>query len=215
VLGPGSVRAVIFDFDGTVVDSFEAHLESFRRTLLRFGIAVEDEEIYRRFGKPARQILKETLPEKYHRYIDEIVKGKRAEFAETSREARVFDGVEEILRYLKGRGVKVGLATSSDRKSVMRVLIRFGLDRYFDAILSSEDVEEAKPNPRIFIKTAERLGAAPGECLVVGDSIFDVIAAREAGIRVVIVANNPYQIGEIKPQGVPIVSNIGDVRKFL
>lgn len=207
-------RAVIFDFDGTLVDSYEAHLESFRRALSKFGLKVEDKEIYRRFGKAARQMLVEVLPEKEHPHISEMVREKRNQFVETSLNVRVFEGVEDVLRFLKNGGVKVGLATSADRPSVVRVLERANLADYFDVIVSAEDVKEAKPNPRVFTLTVERLGSRPEECLAVGDSIFDVIAARNAGIRIVVFANNPYQIDEIKSQEVSIVSKIDEIKRF-
>ncbi len=209
------VRAVIFDFDGTIVDSYEAHLESFRRAVSKFGLTFEDKEIYRRFGKPAKQMLAEVLPEKEHVHIAEMVKEKRAQFIETSREVKVLEGVEEILKHLKLRNIRLGLATSADKLSVMRVLTRFGLEAYFDVVLSAEDVQEAKPNPKIFIEAAERLNVLPRECLAIGDSIFDVMAAKEAGIRIVAVANNPFQIDEIKSQGVPVVSRIIEAERFL
>jgi len=208
-------RAVIFDFDGTIVDSYEAHLESFRRALSKFGLTVEDEQIYRGFGKPARQMLLEILPQQAHAHIDELVREKRIQFIETSRQVRVFDGVEETLLYLKQRGIATALATSADRPSVMRVLSGFGLEGYFDVILSAEDVKVAKPNPDIFILAAERLAVKTQECLVVGDSVFDVMAAREAGIKAVAIASNPFQIGEIRSLGVPIISRMTQLKEYL
>jgi HAD superfamily hydrolase (TIGR01509 family) len=208
-------RAVIFDFDGTIVDSYEAHLESFRMALSKFGLAVDDEQIYRRFGKPARQILLETVPHKAHNRVDELVSEKRLQFTKTSQQVRVFEGVEEILEYLSKVGVARALATSADRPSVMRVLSRFGLEGYFDLILSAEDVSAAKPNPDIFIRAVERLHLMAHECLVVGDSVFDVIAAKEAGIEVVAVANNRFQIEEIRSLGVPVISRISELKGYL
>lgn len=207
-------RAVIFDFDGTIVDSCEAHIESFKRALSKFGLTVEDREIYRGFGKPARQILLEILPQQARAHVDELVKEKRIQFIETSLEVRVFDGVEETLRYLKQRGIATALATSADRPSVLRVLSRFGLEGYFDVILSAEDVKAAKPSPDIFILAAERLAVETQECLVVGDSVFDVIAAREAGIKTVAIANNPFQIEEIRSLGVPVISRMPILRSI-
>jgi len=207
-------RAVIFDFDGTIVDSYEVHLESFRRALSKFGLTVEDREIYRCFGKPAKQILSEILPQQARAHVDELVKEKRIQFIETSLEVRVFDGVEETLRYLKQKGIATALATSADRPSVLRVLSRFGLEGYFDVILSAEDVKAAKPNPEIFVRAADRLGVGIQECLVVGDSVFDVIAAREAGIKTVAIANNPFQIEEIRSLGVPVISRMPILRSI-
>jgi len=212
--GKISFRAVIFDFDGTIVDSYEAHLESFRRALEKHGLKVEDEEIYRRFGKPAKVILAEILPESQHRHIDDIVRDKRREFIDTSSRIRLFEGVEDTLKYLVSKGVFLGLATSADRPSVMRVLEKFRLEHYFRTVVSSEDVVEAKPNPKIFTLTAERLGVEPKDCLIVGDSIFDVIAAVEAGMRIVVVANNPYQIGDVEAMGVEVLEAIGYLKNL-
>ena len=205
------VHAVIFDLDGTLIDSYEAHVESFRRALKRFGLTVEDAVIHRRFGKPAKQIIKEILPEAQHRHIDEIVRYKRLEFIDTSKDMQVFDGVETLLKYLKEKGFSICLATSADSPSVMRVVNKFGLESYFDVILSSNDVKEAKPNPEMFIQASKRLEVDPKNCLVIGDSPFDVIAAKKAGMKIIIVDNNPFQKAEISSHKVPIVSNINQV----
>jgi HAD superfamily hydrolase (TIGR01509 family) len=205
------VRAVIFDLDGTLIDSYEAHVESFRRALSRFGLTVKDEEIYRRFGKPAKQIIKEILPENQHRHIDEIVRYKRLEFIETSKDMQVFDGVEILLKYLKDKGFKICLATSADSPSVIRVVNKFDLKNYFDVIISSNDVTEAKPNPEMFIQASKRLEVQPKNCLVIGDSPFDVIAAKKADMKIIIVDNNPFQKAEIHSYKVPIVSDINQL----
>ena len=208
------VLAVIFDLDGTLIDSYDAHVESFRRALSRFGLTVEDEEIHRRFGKPAKQIIKEILPENQHRHIDDIVRYKRLEFIETSKDMQVFDGVETLLKYLKGKGISICLATSADNPSVIRVVNKFNLENYFDVIISSNDVKEAKPNPEMFIQASKRLEVDPKNCLVIGDSPFDVIAANKASMNVIIIDNNPFQNTEIQSYKVPIVSNINQLTNF-
>ena len=208
------VLAVIFDLDGTLIDSYDAHVESFRRALSRFGLTVEDEEIHRRFGKPAKQIIKEILPENQHRHIDDIVRCKRLEFIETSKDMQVFDGVETLLKYLKGKGISICLATSADKPSAIRVVNKFNLENYFDVIISSNDVKEAKPNPEMFIQASKRLEVDPKNCLVIGDSPFDVIAANKASMNVIIIDNNPFQKTEIQSYKVPIISNINQLTNF-
>ncbi|TRO60753.1 HAD family phosphatase [Candidatus Bathyarchaeota archaeon] len=208
------VRAIIFDLDGTLIDSYQAHVESFLRALSRFGLTIENKEIHRRFGKPAKQIIKEILPENQHRHIDEIVRYKRLEFIETSKNMQVFDGVETLLKHLKDKGFRTCLATSADRPSVIRVLNKFDLENYFDMVISSNDVKEAKPNPEMFIQASKRLEVEPKNCLVIGDSPFDVIAAKKAKMNVIIVDNNPFQKTEILSHKVPIVSNINQLTNF-
>jgi HAD superfamily hydrolase (TIGR01509 family) len=205
------VRAVIFDLDGTLINSYDAHVESFRRALSRFDLIINDEEIHRRFGKPAKQIIKEILPETQHRHIDDIVRYKRLEYIETSKDIQIFDGVETLLKHLKDKGIRICLATSADKPSVIRVVNKFNLEDYFDVIISSNDVKEAKPNPEMFIQASKRLEVDPKNCLVIGDSPFDVIAAMKAGMNIIIVDNNPFQKTEIQSYKIPVISNINQL----
>ena len=209
------VRAVIFDLDGTLIDSYDAHLQSFQRALSRFGLTVKDEEVHRRFGKPAKQIIKEILPANQHNHIDDILKYKRLEFIETSKNMQVFEGVKTLLTHLKEKGISICLATSADKPSVIRVINKFDLNNYFDVIISSNDVKEAKPNPEMFIKASKKLQVHPKNCLVIGDSPFDVIAARKAGMDIIIVDNNPFQKKEIQSYEVPMVSNINQLTNLI
>jgi HAD superfamily hydrolase (TIGR01509 family) len=202
------VNAVIFDLDGTLINSYNAHVESFRRALSRFDLNIDEQEIYRRFGKPAKQIIKEILPKNLHKRLDDIVRYKRLEYIETSKDIQIFDGVETVLKYLKAKGISICLATSADKPSVIRILNKFNLEKYFDVIISSNDVKEAKPDPEMFIQASKRLGVDPTNCLVVGDSPFDVIAAKKAGMKIIIVDNNPFQKTEIQRYKIPIISNI-------
>jgi HAD superfamily hydrolase (TIGR01509 family) len=205
------VRAVIFDLDGTLINSYDAHVESFRRALSRFDLIINEEEIYRRFGKPAKQIIKEILPETQHRHIDDIVRYKRLEYIETSKDIQIFDGVETLLKHLKDKGIRICLATSADKPSVIRVVNKFNLEDYFDVIISSNDVKEAKPNPEMFIQASKRLEVEPKNCLVIGDSPFDIIAAKKADMKIIIVDNNPFQKAAIYSYKVPIVSDINQL----
>ncbi len=160
-------------------------------------------------------MIKEILPEDQHKNIDDIVKYKRIEFIETSRNMRLFEGVETILTYLKNKGIKICLATSADKPSVMRVMNKFGLTNHFDEIISSNDVKEAKPNPEMFINASKKLEVDPNKCLVVGDSPFDVIAAKKTGMNIIIIDNNPFQKQEILSYDVPVVTNINQLKNYV
>ena len=160
-------------------------------------------------------MVKEILPEDQHKNIDDIVKYKRIEFIETSRNMQVFEGVETILTYLKNKRISICLATSADKSSVMRVMNKFGLTNHFDIIISSNDVKEAKPNPEMFIKASKKLELDPNKCLVVGDSPFDVIAARKAGMNIIIIDNNPFQRQEIQSYDVPVITDINQLKDYI
>lgn len=98
-------------------------------------------------------------------------------------------GVEAYLQAAKELGIKIGLASSSDYKWVSDHLKQIGLFDYFECIRTSDDVEEVKPNPELYLQTASRLGVEPKDCVAFEDSVNGSIAAKRAGMKCVIVPN--------------------------
>ncbi|MDI6903627.1 MAG: HAD-IA family hydrolase [Methanocellales archaeon] len=202
---------VIFDYDGTLVNSFEAHLRSYRKLFSELGVEIEDEEVTKRFGRSTVAILLEVLPHKFHGNVERLAWRKQQYFNEFLEGLRLYPGVKEVLEALKRRSVPTGLASSMNRLSLHRSLRDLGIERYFDAIVSADDIERGKPDPDILLEMARKLGEKPENCMVVGDSIHDVLAASKANMKIVIVANNPYQLREIEGESVPIVKKMTDI----
>jgi len=203
--------AVIFDWDGTLADSLEVHLRAWNKTFTELGIEVKLEEIGSRFGKPTEAILSEALPPKLHGKIPELIERKRKYFLEDLASLKLYPGVENVLKKLKERAVPMALASSMSRKSLYSSLRAMGIEEYFDVIVTAEDVTEGKPNPEMLLRAAEKLRVKPNNCLVVGDSVFDVLAAERANMPIVIVANNSYQIKQIREMGVTILEDITEI----
>jgi len=205
------VSAVIFDWDGTLVDSLEVHLRSWKKAFTELGIEVKLEEIVARFGKPTEDILSEALPPRLHGKIPELIAMKRKYYLEDLASLKLYPSVENVLKKLKERSVPIALASSMSRKSLYSSLRAMGIEEYFDVIVTVEDVTECKPNPEMLLKAAEKLRVKPENCLMVGDSVFDVLAAERANMPIVVVANNPYQIAQIREMGVKIVEGITEI----
>jgi HAD superfamily hydrolase (TIGR01509 family) len=209
------LSAVIFDWDGTLVDSLEVHIKAWKKTFAEFGVDVKLDEIGSRFGKPTKAILSEALPPRLHRKIPELIKRKRKYFSENLALLKLYPGVENVLEKLRERSVPMALASSMSRKSLYSSLEALGIEEYFDVIVTVEDVSEGKPNPEMLLRAAEKLRIKPENCLVVGDSIFDALAAERANMSIVVVANNPYQIGQIREMDVKIVEDITEILGLL
>ncbi len=109
---------------------------------------------------------------------------------------RLADGVDETVEWLKGRGLKTGLVTDADLDLARTVIDRFRVDEKMDVILISDVVRAWKPNPKAILTAMERLGVEPGETLMVGDSPFDILAAKAAG------ASSTWIVGELPPPSV-------------
>jgi HAD superfamily hydrolase (TIGR01509 family) len=201
--------AIIFDFDGTLVNSLDEHIRSWKKAFDELGVELLEKEIRRKFGKPSTTILSEVLPLRLHGKIGELTKRKQQYFMEQSTSLRLYPGVEKVLEKLKERGMPMAVATSMNRKGLHSALQALGIEKYFDVVITVEDVTRGKPAPEML------LGQEIKKCLMVGDSLFDVLAAERAGMSVVVVANNPYQIEQIREKGVRVVEKIAEILHFL
>jgi beta-phosphoglucomutase len=180
------VGAVLWDMDGTLVDSEEYHWTSWRDTMASEGITITSDQFLKTFGQRNDSILPQWLgggvsPERIQRVGD----AKEELYRKLVREGRLepLPGAKEWVRRLHGQGWLQAIASSAPRKNIEVVLEVIGLARFFEALVSAEDVTAGKPDPQVFQTGAVRLGMAPSRCIVVEDAASGVEAARRAGMR--------------------------------
>jgi len=169
---------VLFDWDGTLVDSAEVSYRSFLRLFESFGIPF-DREVFARTYSPnwIRTYQAVGLPGSDWSEAD-------ARWVGFYREERstLLPGAAEALALLRERGKGRGLVTSGDRSRVRGELERFGLDGIFEAVVCGQDVTERKPHPEGLLRALDRMGLEPAAAAYVGDSPEDVAMARSAGV---------------------------------
>lgn len=173
--------AVIFDFDGVIVDSEGLQYEAYLRVLAPFGVAVSREEYGREWigaGRgPEYAVRTYRLPVS----PDELRRLKEPVYHDLLRQAvRLMPGAVEVLERLGGT-FRLGLATNSNRADTGFVLDHFGLRRRFAAVVTREDYDQPKPAPDAFVTAAARLDCPPARCVVIEDAAKGVIAAARAG----------------------------------
>jgi HAD superfamily hydrolase (TIGR01509 family) len=194
-------EAVIFDWDGTLADSREAILTSFHSALREIlNIDVEDEFIERRIGVGASWTFREILQAKSilvsEEIIERLVAAKVRVAVGTSDKVKLFPGARELLDLLKGK-IKMGLASMNNRSVINTLLGVLDVSQYFSVVVTVDEVSRSKPDPEIFLKTCQNLGALPHRCLVVEDSIFGVEAAKRANMGCIAVAQGAYSKEEL------------------
>ena len=177
-----SVDAVLFDLDGTLVDSIDLVVDCFThacRTLL--GTAPDREWIVGTIGRPLAAALEDAAPgcgaellDAYRTYHD----------LHHDRLLRPYPAALEVLRALHARGLPLGIVSSKRRHAVMQALELYELVPLFQTIITPEDTTRHKPEPDPLLEGAARLGLPPGRVLYVGDSTYDVLAAQAAGMPV-------------------------------
>ncbi len=180
-------KAVIFDMDGTLVDSLASYHTAFNRGTAKFGlppVGIKPLSQCLTQGMTLEEVIREMHPSLNG---EEFVKACREEvynsFLTLSDEAQVLlpDAVEVLLA-LKARGIKMGIATgrSSQPSQVRESIAKLGIEHFFDAVVTCE-VNARKPAPDALIDCAHQLGVDPAECIAVGDAESDIEAARAAG----------------------------------
>lgn len=196
-------EAVIFDLDGTLVELFELHLRGFQHSFRKnLGVEFTREDLQRFYGTPAEDIARmacrEKCPQKEIDYII-LLRDKRWFFNENIQDrVDLLPGVEELLEDLKGQGIKLAIATSSNRSNARAIIKSSGLDKYFETILDRDDIVKGKPDPEIFLLTAKRLGIEPENCVVVEDSTHGIEAGKKAGMRVIAVASGQHTSEQLR-----------------
>lgn len=173
-------RTVLFDLDGTLIDSGAMILASFRhatQTVLRREIP--DEELVAAVGGTTiHDQMRSFDPDR----VDELVEVYRRHNLPLHDELQAFEGVEELLASLTREGRKLGVVTAKRRLGVDRAFEILDIGRYFDAVVSTGDTENHKPHPEPVLHALELLGSRPEEAAFVGDSPFDVAAGKAAGV---------------------------------
>jgi beta-phosphoglucomutase len=201
-------EAAIFDWDGTLADTRRAIVTSFQKALKEINLEVPTQYIERRIGIGASETFREILQAANRRVDEKVVKQlverKSKVQVELADEVALFDGAPELLEALRGK-VKVGLASMNSRQVVMHLLQLNRLADCFDVVLTVEAVSHSKPDPEIFLKTAEQLKAKPQECVVFEDSIFGVKAAKAAGMCCIAVTTGVYNREELEKEKADLV----------
>lgn len=180
-----STRAFIFDMDGTLVDNMRFHGEAWQRMLLENGIETDANQfLVKTAGKTNREIIPSFFKEATEEKLLELGLRKEIIYREIFLpERKAIKGAEEFMQTAKTLGVKMAVATAAPVANVEFVLDGLNLRRFFDVITTAADVSNGKPDPEVFLKSAEELGVDPKNCLVFEDAVNGFEAAHRAGMK--------------------------------
>jgi len=191
-------RAVLWDLDGTLVDSEEYHWRAWKETLDRAGVGITRQDFLASFGQRNDAILTKWLGESAGAgKIEQIGNDKEERYRELVRQEGLLPlpGAAEWVERLHHEGWRQAIASSAPRSNVETVLDALQMRPWFQAAVSAEDVREGKPAPDVFLTAAARLGAEPHGCVVVEDARAGIEAAQRAGMRSIGVGRNASELG--------------------
>jgi HAD superfamily hydrolase (TIGR01509 family) len=180
-------EAVVFDCDGTLVDSMPAHFEAWCEALAIHGAdgIFKEDVFFAMGGRPTLDIVVE-LNDEYGLKLDPaaVAFAKREAFLKRLGTVRLIDEVADFARSLRGK-VPMAIATGGSRMVIEKTLQIVGISDWFDEVVTADDVAEGKPAPDIFLKAAKLLGVPAHKCLALEDAPTGILAAQRAGMQVI------------------------------
>lgn len=204
--------AVIFDQDGVIVNTSPVHFEAWRRIFNEYKIILTY-DIYKKkmAGRKASENIKNFLGNIPDHKIQLLLEKKNSHFKELfNKNLHAVKGIETLLKELKVHNIPIAIASSSRKAIVDFVLDQLEIKDYFATIITGEDVQKAKPDPTIYLLTAQKLNINPKLCVVFEDSIAGVKAAKNAGMKVVLLTTT-HKKGEIEDSVDKVIDNFNSI----
>ncbi|KFF03917.1 HAD family hydrolase [Chryseobacterium luteum] len=181
-----SLKAVLFDMDGVIVDTEPLHRKAYFATFEELEIAVS-EDLYTSFTGASTKRVCETLIQKYglsqtHEAIAGIKRAYFKDYFDNDEDFDLIPGVRELIKHYHENGIRLILASSATMTTINMVFEKFGLEQYFSGKISGAALKESKPHPEVFLLAAEMANEPVENCMVIEDSTNGILAAHRAKI---------------------------------
>jgi len=209
-----TVRGVVFDLDGTLIDSYGPITASLNHARQQLGMpALAQEDVRRRVGRGLEALIAELVGP---RHVGDGVRWFRERYAEVYAEGTaILPGVHETLHALHDTGHRVGVASNKPARFSRPILERLGLAPFVSCIMGPDIVASTKPDPTMILRCLELLGVHPGEAVYVGDMVLDVESAARAGLSVLLVAGGSSTREELEGTGQRLLESIDALPELL
>lgn len=175
-----NIHTILFDLDGTLIDTNELINESFNHTFKHYGLEFTHDEILAFNGPPLKETFENIDLDKAEAMITTY---RDHNLAHHDSYVKAFPNVKETLETLKHRGIKMGIVTTKMRSTAIRGMKVTGIDSYFETIVALDNVTHAKPHPEPILKAMKNLDAIPEKTLMVGDNHHDIESGHNAGVK--------------------------------
>jgi HAD superfamily hydrolase (TIGR01509 family) len=201
-----ALKALIFDFDGTLVDTTALHARAWQQAFQEAGYAVGPDRIEQEIGKGGTLLVPDLVGERAENEHGDRLRRRHGEIyqaAAADASLQAFDGVIDLLDAVRDRGLKIAIATAASRVNLERSVERTlpGLLDHVDAVVTDSDVTASKPHPDAVLPAVEKLGLHPAQCAMVGDTVYDVVACTWAGLVCLGVTTGPHTAAQLHHAG--------------
>lgn len=214
------IKGVLFDIDGTLMDTNNLHVTAWERAFQRGGYSIAPEQIMQEIGKGGDNLVPSILGEAQSKADEEEQKRlgewHDEEYMKLIDKARPFPDAANILASLHERGIKIALATSAGKDEVKHYLGYIHADENVDVITTKADVKNSKPAPDVFAVALKKLGLDANEVVAVGDTPYDISAAGKIGVPCVAVISGGFTREQLATAGpIAIFQNVSELQEHL
>ncbi|WP_339772923.1 beta-phosphoglucomutase family hydrolase [uncultured Paraglaciecola sp.] len=187
-------KGIVFDMDGTLIDSMGSHAVAWQQTCEHFGYPYDKEYIHALGGVPTREIAK-LLNEKHgqNHDLDKVAEVKRQAWLALDDDLTVIEDTFNVMQRYKGK-LKMGIGTGSERDNAIRMLTKTGLIDRVETVVTSSDVKNGKPDGETFLTVAKNMGLSASECVVFEDTDIGRQAAKNAGMDCIMVIDGKIEL---------------------
>lgn len=210
------IKAAIFDMDGTLVDNTQMHIRSFEIFCKRYGVTDWQEKLSKVFGMGNEDIMNLIMPRNIilEKGYDALAEEKEAIYREMyAPTIHPVDGLVDLLEEMKTAGIHCAVGSSGCQKNVDFVLKKCHIEKYFDVLISGDQVTRCKPDPEIYLTAAKSLGVKPEECIIFEDAKAGVESASRAGAGAIVALTTTLSRSTLEALNstTQIVDNFNDV----
>lgn len=187
------IKAVITDFDGTLVDTFKANFYAYQDAFHKVGLKLTEEQYRACFGFRFEKFM-QTVGVTDSNQMQQIKELKLNSYPTYFEHLRPNTALICLLQSMRENGCKIAIASTARMENLMNVINHLELQGKFDLIYSGKDVKQGKPSPEIYLKTMEELGVNPSETLIFEDSEVGIEAAKSSGAHFMVVSSKQFEI---------------------
>jgi HAD superfamily hydrolase (TIGR01509 family) len=208
------LKAVLCDIDGTLVDSNALHAEAWMRTFAHFGYTFTFEDILHQIGKGGDQLIPHYISAEQLPQVEKRIKTYRKDLFQAEYFDRIkgIPGSRALLRKMREAGLRIALASSADEEDLPRLKSIAEIEDLVEEETASDDAEQSKPHPDIFQAALARLRVQPSEAMALGDTPWDIEAAKNAGINTVAVTSGGWTEEQLYLAGaIAVYRDVGEL----
>jgi HAD superfamily hydrolase (TIGR01509 family) len=196
----GKIKGIIFDIDGTLLDSNDAHAKAWQEACKRHGFEVDYETIRNAIGMGSDQLLPAVCGVDSESKMGKALSDAKGEIFEAKYLENLvpFPNARELAETLANRGLRIAVASSAGKEELSVFLRRIGIASLLESKTSADDIENSKPAPDVVLAALDKLSLAPDEAIMIGDTPFDIAAAEKAGVATIAVRSGGWKDRDLR-----------------